>query len=100
MEFLSKYMYDENWDIEVKEKFGVLTKEEYCSMLRKKGFEVINIESYLIDFLRKTYYENDVELFEKDENGSLTKTEYPDSTMIIIAEKLEGNEKSTMEALI
>lgn len=100
MEFLSKYIYDENWDIEVKEKFGALTKEEYCSMLRKKGFEVINIESYLIDFLRKTYYENDVEFFEKDENGSLTKTEYPDSTMIIIAEKLEGNEKSIMEVLV
>lgn len=100
MEFLSKYMYDENWDIEVKEKFGPLTKEEYGSMLRKKGFEVINIESYLIDFLRKTYYENDIELFEKDKNGSLVKTDYPDSTMILIAEKLGGNEKSTMEVLV
>lgn len=93
MEFLSKYTYNENWDIEVKEKFGALTKEEYCSMIEKKGFKIIHLESYLIDFLRETHYEKDVELFEKDKNGSLTKTEYPDSTMIIIAEKLEGNKK-------
>ncbi|MDP2906884.1 MAG: methyltransferase domain-containing protein [Nanoarchaeota archaeon] len=100
MEFLSKYIYDENWDIEVREKFGILTKEEYCGMIEKKGFKIIHLESYLIDFLRETYYEKDVELFEKDENDSLTKTEYPDSTMIIIAEKLEGNEKSIMEVLV
>ena len=100
MEFLSKYIYDENWDIEVKEKFGPLTKEEYCNMISKKGFRIISSESYLIDFLRKTYYENDVELFEKDENGGLVKTDYPDSTMILIAEKLEGNEKSVMDVLV
>lgn len=90
MEFLSKYIYDENWDIEVKEKFGLLTREEYCKMIEKKGFKIINSESYLIDFLKETHYEKDVELFEKDKNGNLTKAEYPDSTMIIIAEKTGG----------
>jgi len=93
MEFLSKYIYDENWNIEIKEKFGVLTKEEYCHMIEKKGFKIINLESYLIDFLRETYYEKDVELFEKDETGVLAKAGYPDSTMIIIAEKIGGGKK-------
>lgn len=92
MEFLSKYIYDENWDIEVKEKFGALTKEEYCGMIEKKGFKIIHSESYLIDFLRKTYYEKDFELFEKDVNGALAKAEYPNSTMIIIAEKIGKSE--------
>ncbi|GAG41443.1 unnamed protein product, partial [marine sediment metagenome] len=60
MEFLSKYIYDKNWDIEVKEKFGFLTKEKYCDMIEEKGFKIIESCSYLIDFLRETYYEKDV----------------------------------------
>ena len=90
MEFLSKYLYDQNWDIEVKEKFGFLTKEDYLAMVGRKGFKIIKSGSYLIDFLRETYYEKDVELFEVDKNYFLTKTNYPDSTIIIIAEKLGG----------
>jgi len=86
MEFLSKYIYDVNWNIEVKEQFGIYTSDEYKKQLQRLGFNIIHAESYLIEWLKKTHYEKDVEIFKKI-NSELIRQEYPDSTMILVAEK-------------
>lgn len=86
MEFLSKYIYDKNWKIEVKEQFGVYTFGEYRVVLEEHGFDVVHAESYLLEWLRRTHYEKDLDVF-KLVNGRFVKQEYPDSTMILVAEK-------------
>jgi len=85
MEFLSKYFYNENWNLEVREQFGVYTKKEYEHLIKNCGFKIIYSGSYLIDFLRNKY-QNDVEMFEK-KDGIYVPTNYPDSTLILAAEK-------------
>ncbi|MCX6709534.1 MAG: methyltransferase domain-containing protein [Candidatus Woesearchaeota archaeon] len=84
-EFLSKYFYKENWAIEVKEQFGILNLSEYCDILERNGMQIVDAQSYLIDFL-KCKYEKDVSLLEK-KDGIYVPANYPDSTAIIIAEK-------------
>src|SRR5262249_11575148 len=42
MEFLTKYIYDENWKYEVKEQFGVFTLDGWCDEFRKVGLKVIH----------------------------------------------------------
>ncbi|MBT7902344.1 methyltransferase domain-containing protein [Candidatus Woesearchaeota archaeon] len=86
-EFLSKYIYEQNWDIEVMEQFGVYTVEEWRSQLQAHGFRVVGVQSYLIDWLKKTHYEKDVDMFQK-KNGIWVPKEYPDSTMILVGEKI------------
>lgn len=86
MEFLSKYIYDVNWNIEVKEQFGIYTLDQYKTKVEEIGFDIIHAESYLIEWLRKTHYEKDLEVLKKVDN-QFVKENYPDSTMILIAEK-------------
>jgi SAM-dependent methyltransferase len=85
-EFLSKYFYKENWEIEVKEQFGILNVSEYCGILEKNGMKIIEAFSYLIDFL-KNKYEKEVVLLEKNGEQYIT-ANYPDSTAIIVGEKI------------
>jgi len=87
MEFLSKYIYDTNWNIEVKEQFGVFTLDEYSQELEKIGFKILHKESYLIDWLRQTHYEKDFQIFE-EKNNTLIETNFPHSTMILVGEKI------------
>ena len=86
MEFLTKYIYDENWKFEVKEQFGVFSLDGWVEEFRKTGIKVIHKESYLIPWLRTTHWEKDVKM-EMNKNGTYEPTEYPDSTMIIVGEK-------------
>ncbi|HLY72693.1 MAG TPA: methyltransferase domain-containing protein [Planctomycetota bacterium] len=86
MEFLTKYIYDENWKYEVKEQFGVFTLSDWAVELRKVGLRVIHRESYLIPWLKKTHWSRDVTLEAKTPRG-YGPTEYPDSTMLIAAQK-------------
>ncbi|MBI4144100.1 methyltransferase domain-containing protein [Candidatus Woesearchaeota archaeon] len=86
MEFLTKYIYDVNWDIEVKEHFGFWSMNEYANELEKLGFRVVYKQSYLIDWLRMTHYEKNFVLF-KESGGKLVPQPFPDSTMILVAEK-------------
>ncbi|MBV8878439.1 MAG: methyltransferase domain-containing protein [Planctomycetaceae bacterium] len=86
MEFLTKYIYDVNWKYEVKEQFGVFTLTDWGVELRKAGFRVLHRESYLIDWLRKTHWSKDVRMEAKTARGYRS-TPYPDSTMLIAAQK-------------
>lgn len=85
-EFLSKYFYTENWNIEVKEQFGILNVAEYCEILEKNGIKITAAYSYLIEFL-KNKYEKEVWLLEKNGN-EFVRADYPDSTAIIVGEKI------------
>jgi len=88
MEFLSKYIYEKNWVIEVKEQFAIYTPAQYAKELENIGFKVIHNESYLIEWLKKTHYEKDIEVYRKNKDtGAVEIAPYPDSTMIIVAEK-------------
>jgi ubiquinone/menaquinone biosynthesis C-methylase UbiE len=85
-EFLSKYFYSENWNIEVKEQFGIFTVPEYCNLFEANHLKIVEAHSYLIEFL-KNKYEKEVWLLEK--NGKeFVRASYPDSTAIIVGEKI------------
>jgi SAM-dependent methyltransferase len=86
MEFLTKYIYEENWKYEVKEQFGVFTLEAWGDEFRKVGLKVVHQESYLIDWLRVTHWEKDVRMEVKTREG-YQPTDYPHSTMIVVGEK-------------
>lgn len=86
MEFLTKYIYDVNWRYEVKEQFGVFTLDDWGAELKKAGLRVLHRESYLIEWLRKTHWEKDV-VMEVKTAGGYRPTEYPDSTMLLVAGK-------------
>jgi len=91
MEFLSKEIYDTNWDVEVQEQFGIYPLTEWQKILRHHGFNVIHTESYLIPFLRQRYESDGIKLFtvtNQGNNTSLQEAVYPDSTMILVAEKI------------
>lgn len=85
-EFLSKYFYTENWDIEVKEQFGIFTVAEYCNLLMVNHLKIVEAHSYLIEFL-KNKYEKEIWLLEKN-GAEFVKTDYPASTVIIVGEKI------------
>jgi SAM-dependent methyltransferase len=86
MEFLTKYIYDVNWQYEVKEHFGVLTLEGWVQEIRNVGLKPVHFESYLIEWLRKTHWEKDVKMEVQLESG-YAPTDYPDSTMIVVGQK-------------
>lgn len=86
-ELLSKYFYaEENWVVELKEQFGIWSLREYQRILIELGFYIVYAEAYVLPYLYKNYYSKDFNLF-KLESGLLTKTQYPPSTMILVAEK-------------
>jgi SAM-dependent methyltransferase len=80
-EFLTKYFYTENWDVEVQEKFGWCTPYEMDELLGKKSFNVVSSMSYCIPWL-KNKWAKDFEI------STITdKTFVPDSTMLLAYEK-------------
>ncbi len=86
MEFLTKYIYDVNWQYEVKEHFGVLSLDGWCGELERARLKVVHKESYLIPWLRQTHWEKDVRL-EVKAGGKYRATDYPHSTMVLVGEK-------------
>lgn len=86
MEFLTKYLYDVNWDHEVKEHFGVFTLEQWAGELERAGFRVIHRESYLIPWLRDTHWTRDLRLEIRDGRGYVP-GEWPHSTMLLAGER-------------
>ena len=86
MEFLTKYLYDVNWQYEVKEHFGVFTLGQWAGELRSAGFRVVHAESYLIPWLRDTHWAKDLTLEVKVE-GRYRPGEWPHSTMLVAGEK-------------
>ena len=86
-ELLSKYFYsEENWKIELSEQFGIWTLREYIHILTEIGYYIKYSETYILEYLLKNKYSKDFEVY-KLENGFITKTQYPPSTMILVAEK-------------
>jgi SAM-dependent methyltransferase len=86
MEFLSKYIYDANWKYEVMEVLGVFPLKGWVEAVERVGLRVLHHESYLIPWLRATHYEKDVRL-EVRRGPRLVPTDYPHSTMVLVAEK-------------
>ena len=81
-EFLTKYFYTQNWDIEVLERFGWCNQDDILDMLQSskhsnKRLSVIKSESYLIPWLRDRW-EQDFTLSQQ----------WPDSTMLMSIQKL------------
>ena len=85
MEFLYTYTWgEESYAMEVQEQFGYYTPSEYIEMLQKAGnCKVIECKHYL----QEGYEEN---LLKKIEYYDINwqKTSLPDSTCIIVVEKL------------
>jgi len=81
-EFLSKKDYELNWNIEVKEHFGIFNLKEYKGILEDIGFKIIHSEKYLIPFLENRYRKD---VFLMNKKGK--EINFPDSTMIIVGEK-------------
>jgi SAM-dependent methyltransferase len=92
-EFLGKKDYLENWDIEVNEEFGTFTLTEWESELEALGFRVLEARSYLNDWIKTNRYDGRVWLHADagDKPGALLP--FPDSTAILVAEKLTLSER-------
>jgi len=85
-EFLSKKDYIENWPIEVKEEFGVFTREEWKQELETLGFRVGVMKSYVNPWIEKNRYRGKVWLHAPDPGGPGEEVPYPDTTLFIGAE--------------
>lgn len=75
-EFMTKYFYTENWDVEVLERFGWCGYNDIIEMLDNKQFQTIDFTSYLIPWL-DAKWEQDFDL----------NCRVPDSTMLVVIEK-------------
>jgi SAM-dependent methyltransferase len=86
-EFLSKKDYTENWDIEVNEEFGTFTTAEWKEELEAIGYKVLECRSYLNEWIEKNRYENRVWLHAESGNAPGEKLPFPNSTIVVVAEK-------------
>lgn len=75
-EFLTKYFYTENWDVEVLERFGWCNYNDIITMLGDRLLQTVAVDSYLIPWLRAKW-EQDFEI-----PGN-----YPHSTMLVVIQK-------------
>lgn len=86
-ELLSKYHYAEtNLKTELSEQFGIWTLREYRRILENIGFTVRHAETFLLPYLLENHYNKDWGIF-KVKEGTLTPSEFPPSTMLLVAEK-------------
>jgi SAM-dependent methyltransferase len=54
-EFATKYFYDQNWAVEVREQFGWTTLDGLGDLLRETGFAPVEVTAYAIPFLREKW---------------------------------------------
>jgi len=82
-EFLTKYFYEKNWNIEVTEQFGWADPGSITKMLSSgdAGMLCVETDIYTLDFLRSKW-ENDFTITTADGQPYM-----PCSTMIYVAEK-------------
>ena len=86
-ELAVKYQYPEiNWPVEMKEKFGFWTKEKAKSILEETGFEIIQLESYLLPYFTQMF-SKDFKLFEWKDGPGAIEIPYFDTHLIIAAQK-------------
>ncbi len=85
-EFLSKKDYLENWELEINEEFGYLTLPAYKNILRKIGFKIVSATNYKNPWIINNRWKGKAALF-AGKNGRLKKIEYPDTNLVIAAEK-------------
>jgi SAM-dependent methyltransferase len=76
-EFLTKYFYTENWNVEVLERFGWCNYNDIIQMLGDRELQTIEVTSYLIPWLGSKW-EQDFELSDR----------YPHSTMLVAIQKI------------
>jgi SAM-dependent methyltransferase len=85
-EFLVKYFYKENWPIEVKERWGVLTPRQWKKTLKDLHFNLIYKNIHLIPYFQDLWKKDGIELYNRV-NGKYVRDDYPDSHIILVAEK-------------
>jgi len=85
-EFLVKYFYKENWTTEVKERWGVLTYEQWIKILEDMDFKIVYKNIHLLPYFRNLYETDEIELYNRI-NGNYKRMDYPNSHIILVAEK-------------
>jgi SAM-dependent methyltransferase len=85
-EFLVKYFYKENWSIEIKERWGVLTQKKWMANLSDIGFRDIRTDVHLLPYFRSLYGKDGIEIFYRV-GGDYKVMDYPATHIIIAAEK-------------
>lgn len=86
-EFLSKKDYLANWKIEVNEEFGVFTEPQWKQELAKLGYTNISTRSYMNPWILENRYQNHVSLFADGGAQPGEPVAFPDTTIVIVAEK-------------
>ncbi|MFK5088498.1 hypothetical protein ACI4A4_28650, partial [Klebsiella pneumoniae] len=61
-EFLTKYFYDANWDVEVKEQFGWTDKQSLSNLAASSGYKLTHFETYTLPYLADKW-NGDFEIF-------------------------------------
>lgn len=86
-EFMNKKDYPDNWDVEVDEVYGVMTFREYCNLLNKIGYKIVNGSREILNpWIKKNRLEGKISIFEM-KNKKLIPIEYPPTHMILVGEK-------------
>jgi len=85
-EFLVKYFYKENWDIETKERWGVLTQKEWVENLTDIGFRDMRTDVHLLSYFRSLYAKDGIVIYHKV-GGDYRIMHYPNTHIVIAAEK-------------
>lgn len=86
-EFLVKYFYKENWKLEVKERWGILTPKQWEDTLKSIGFEIIDEDVHILPYFKDKYKKDGIELYKS--NGGYEGVAYPHSHIILVAKKIE-----------
>jgi SAM-dependent methyltransferase len=87
-EFLSKKDYLTNWAMEVNEEFGVWTTDEWAKELTDLGYRMVHCDSYLNPWIEENRYEGQVWLYADAGGKPGERLPYPDTTGVIVAEKV------------
>jgi SAM-dependent methyltransferase len=94
-EFISKMTYVENWDSEMNEAFAFWEFAEWKAALARAGFRVLEnpnepasgSRAYLNPWLVENRFRGRVALYRLEADGALASLPYPDSNLVLVAEK-------------
>jgi hypothetical protein len=84
-EFMTKFMYTDNYESEMHEEFGFWSPNVWKTKLEKTGFNVIHLNAYRSDYIQREFWK-DISLYTLTDAG-LKKQENPITNIVIVGEK-------------
>ncbi len=84
-EFITKYMYTDNWKSEMQEQFGFWDLSKWRSEVENIGFTILEgTRAYSSDWTKEHHWKNKVALYDSKTSEQLS---YPVTNMALVAQK-------------